>query len=783
MVTQVASLDLVEPTELEQEQLYFDAAWHHRERMRATIAAAPQAAANSGAAARIRKDAQARLERLGSSDDPVAFGRIDQDSRETLYIGHHVVVDDDAEVLVINWQAPAAVAFYEASYSNPLGLVRKRSFECNGNTIESFSDLVFAQVAAAVESLEARSALVEAGGPDRLLLQDLEKARTGEMREIVQTIQAAQFQLIRAPIDQILVIQGGPGTGKTAVALHRVSWLLFNHRDRLLPEDVLVVGPNPTFTRYIRTVLPGLGDTSVDQRDIGQLAPAVKRGRSEPEDVTKLKGEARMADLLARALDRRIGVPAGPDTLDLQVGTRAVRFTADELGELLARFRNTASTYADRRQMLRDRLVEMATERSGTDRRTVRQGQIDSLLDRLWPPFSAASFLRELLGSRDRLIAAAGEEFTAAEVARLQRRATERLSEETWSSGDLPLLDETESLINGVGKRFGHIVVDEAQDLSPMQLRSIARRSAGGSMTIVGDMAQSTGPWARDGWEELLDHLPSEPARTVQDLRYGYRVPRQVFEMAARLLPIAAPFVAPPQVIRDGPATPDLHQTDMDGRAATVVEVATRHAGKGRFVGIVCPDSYRPAVVKELETNEVVWSDAHRGQLGSSINLVSPSEAKGLEFDAVVVVEPEEIVANDRRGHRMLYVALTRTTAYLDVVHVGDPLPLGDSRAQISEPGRAAQDVVRSARTLAAAPIKSPGTKRLSERVIEVLAGEIAAQIREASPEGLWRSVLHRVAELLGETTASTDATGPGQPEVSAGATTDPSAAATERGR
>lgn len=773
----VRSTEFTDPNlaELSQEQKYFDDAWLHREEMRTAAAAVPQAAANSGAAAHMRKHSQARLAQLGSSEEQVAFGRIDDDSGETLYIGRHTIFDDSSEVLVVNWQAPAAIPYFEASHEDPRGLQRRRSFECDGNTVKEFTDLIFAQLALAIESLDAPTPPSEISDA---LLQDLEKSRTGEMQDIVETIQAAQFQLIREEADQLLIIQGGPGTGKTAVALHRVSWLLYNERDWLTPEQVLVVGPNPTFTRYIRTVLPSLGDVNVEQRDIGKLAPAVQRGRFETDDVIKLKGDARMAGLLARALDQRIGVPSGPDVLTVQVNKRAVRIGSNELTEVVDRLRSVGDTYMKRRQVLRDQLVAIVRDRVVSDRGSVRQSHVDSLLDRLWPPLTAAAFLRDLLGSRDRLIAAAGDDFTAAEVARLQRRAADRLSEESWSSGDLPLLDEAETLINGLPARYGHIVVDEAQDLSPMQLRSIARRSSEGAMTIVGDIAQSTGPWARDSWDEVLEHLPADLPRQVHTLRYGYRVPRQAFEMAAKLLPIAAPDTDPPHVVRDGPTAPELHHVEIDGRSAKVVEVASRHAGKGRFVGIVCPDSCRTDVQKALDINGIKWSDGRDGQLGQSINLVSPAEAKGLEFDAVVVVEPEDIVDGDSRGYRMLYVALTRTTTYLDVVHVGGPLPLPPETATSdgadnsnalptfqneptvetvdTEPTNPIVSVVSIEPTVEPHPptnasIPTPREMPLSERIVQILAEETSGQIRDNCPERLWGPVLTRIAELLGQ--------------------------------
>ncbi|MDY7083584.1 MAG: UvrD-helicase domain-containing protein, partial [Actinomycetota bacterium] len=649
------------------EQKYFDHVSDHRERMRRALLDAPAAAANAGAAVHLRKDAEARLQRIGEPDDAVAVGRMDDEDGDVLYVGYHTIFDDDSEVLVVNWQAPAAARYFTATHADAQGLARKRSFETTGNVVDAYEDTVFRQLAAAVAELEE---------PGDALLDDLNRDRTGQMQDIVRTIQAAQFDLIRAPLDEMLVIQGGPGTGKTAVALHRVSWLLFNYRGTLQPEDVLIVGPSPTFTRYTRTVLPSLGDTSVAQRDIGQFHPPVRRGRLEEAEVARLKGDGRMAGLLRRALYDRVGVPADQLPVEAQLDGRPVVFTADEINEFVARSRQTPGTFGQQRQIFRSLMLNSATERARERRLGVRTA-LDQLIERIWPTFTAAAFLRDLFGSRDRLNAAAGEELTARDVALLHRRGADRISDEVWSEADLPLLDYLEALIHGIEQRYGHIVVDEAQDLSPMQLRSIAMRSSTGSMTVVGDIAQSTGLWARDDWDDVLEHLPAQLPQRLAELRYGYRVPRQVFEIAARLLPYAAPEVTAPQVVRDGPADPVFRLTDDDSRASIAVETAMAHASHGRSVAIICPAAHRWAVESELTARDVAWRAASRNELGQGVNLVSPHEAKGLEFDATVVVEPRDIIAEDERGHRLLYVALTRTTRYLAVI--GILPPVGDA--------------------------------------------------------------------------------------------------------
>lgn len=699
--------------ELAQEQAYFDNVAKHRDRKLATLSEVPSAGAHAGAAAQLRQYAQAAADAIGRADSAVAFGRTDDESGSTLYIGRHLIRDDADDVLVVNWQAPAAAPYFQASPADPHGLSRKRMFACEGNTIQSFTEVEL-----------TRDGAVGAPVVDEALLAELARGRTGVMRDIVATIQAAQYDLIRAPLERVLVIEGGPGTGKTAVALHRVSWLLFQHRDRLAADDVLVIGPHPTFIRYLREVLPGLGDDQVALREIGRLAPEVRRGRSEPPEVSRLKGEARMAGLLARALAARIGEPEPAERL--LIGGRFVTLPGVDVAAAVADCRAASGSYADRRQLLRQRLTELVSGRGGAP--TTGQDALSNLVERLWPQQSPAAFLRDLFGSRRRLHAAGGDEFGTAELDLLYRRGADRLSEEIWSAADLPLLDEADGLINGRARRYGHVVVDEAQDLSPMQLRSVARRSASGSLTVVGDLAQSTGDWSRDDWREVTDHLPATHPVEEVPLRYGYRVPRQVYELAARLLPVAAPQVPAPQVVRDGPADPRVHRVERSERAGRAAAVAAAAADDGQFVGIVCPPRCRRELEAALAANGVPYSSAEHGELGARINVVSPQEAKGLEFDAVVVVEPEQIVTGDPRGHRLLYVALTRTTRYLDIVCVGEPVPL-TVPANPTEPA------------VAAAGSSRPDPRRLAEY--------LAGQVRSAAPPQDWERVLDELARQL----------------------------------
>lgn len=734
--------------ELASEQRYFDHAREVRETKRHRMAE-PVQAASSKDSSLITRDRRERAAQLRPPSEAPAFGRIDLDDGEIHYVGYDSIIDPvTQDVLVVNWKTKIGGLYSRAEAADPHGVARKRAFDCDEHKIVDFTDYVFAELAARI------GALREEPSYDDALLAELDRSRTGEMRDVVKTIQASQTPIMRAPLDGVLLVQGAPGTGKTVVALHRVSWLLYNYAERLTADGVLVVGPNPTFTRYIRGVLPALGDRDVRQADIASLGPSVRLGRVEEHDVTVLKGRAQLAGLLARGLRQRIGLPSGPEPLTLRVAGRLISFDRERLQARLDGLVG-AVPYMEGRRQFRAFLLEEIQSQLRIATVDLRTELLDNLLERIWPQYTAISFLQGFFGSRDRLLQVAGDQFTAREITMLLRRPAERLSDETWSTADLFLLDELDALLNGVATtdQYGHVVVDEAQDLSPMQLRAIARRAAAGSMTVVGDIAQSTGPWARDSWDDVLQHLPGDQV-TRAELEFGYRVPSQVFELAARLLPRIAPDLARPRVVREGPAEPDYQRVEAEGRAAAAAEAARHHAGYGRSVGVIAAAVHREAVAEAFRDRDVDYVDAAHGRLGGSINLVSPPDAKGLEFDAVVVVEPEAIVAEEDGGERMLYVALTRTIKYLTVVHAGAPLPLAESPGtggvadQVGAAGSAGQvggSGTGGRRKRSAGPDERPRPSRL----VRAVARELADQIEENLSDGQWETVVEALLDEL----------------------------------
>ncbi|WP_328460953.1 UvrD-helicase domain-containing protein [Actinoplanes sp. NBC_00393] len=708
--------------EIAAEQEYFDRAAVERERRRGVVPDVPGAAVNKGAAERSIRYANGRLEEMADPTEQVAFGRLDMtEDDETFYIGHDLIRDSAGEVLVVSWKTRVAAPYYKATAADPLGVRRKRTYQCDGNTIQDLSDTILAALLPAPKGTPQRPELTDA------LLAEIRAARTGELRSIVATIQAAQYEVIEAPLRQLSVIQGGPGTGKTAVALHRVSWLLFNHEE-LKPDSVLVVGPNRTFVRYIGALLPGLGDR-VNHRSIDDLRPDARvplrvRGR-ESDEVAALKGDARMAKLLARALSMGLRPPSSSKPWIVRSDQETFSLDGAEIAAAVRNAWEAGGTYNQRRMRLRVWFENTALLKRDAGVRWPKPAAAPSMTDRLIAPASPASLVQWVLGAGDRLDPIRGDLLTGKEAALLFRKS-QTVDQEQWTAADIPLLDEADAIINGMPLRYQHIVVDEAQDLSPMQLRALARRS-NGSMTVVGDIAQSTGLWARDDWGDLLQHLPQQLPVNRYTLRYGYRVPRQVHELAVHRAPEMAPGIDPPQPVRDGDEDPHIWEITERNAAQHAVSQVLRHRGDGLSVGVICPAERRSAVESELIGANIGWSDADRGELGLPVTVVSPEGSKGLEFDAVVVLDPAAIALSSPRGDRLLYIALTRTTQRLDVIDVvPEPAPLPELPRQ-----------------------PTPAEMDLQQRVVALVTGDVVDRIRAAAPPHLWDAVLAAAAEAL----------------------------------
>jgi DNA helicase IV len=635
--------------DLGSEQAYVDHAYACLDRMRATLVQSADAGATEVAAEAIEKWAMGRLRTFADAERGLCFGRIDVEGMDdSIYVGRRWVHDEHQDVLVVNWQAPAARPFYTATPAETHGVTLRRRFRTRGRTLLGMSDEALdGSLADAVASI------------DDFLLEELERGREARMRDIVATIQADQYRLIARDPAPPLVIQGGPGTGKTAVGLHRASFLLFTHRAEL--RRVLVVGPNPTFMDYVSHVLPTLGEESVEQRAVGELVDGVAATRSDPLDVQQLKADVRLAEVVRRAVERRL--EPRPADLVLRLDGKLVGVKEDEVAALLAEARaelglSTAARERFRMKVLR-RFYEDYGRRLGglalqsfdeIERALRRDGRLNRFLDQVWPAAKPEQIVRHLEQSADGIL-------DADERRLLARRGR------GWSDADLPLLDEAAALVHGPPTMYGHVIVDEAQDLTPMQLRMIGRRAAG-AFTILGDVAQATGPVPYRRWAELLSYLPGGEDAEITELRHAYRVPREIMAFALPLLEHIAPDAEPPLSYRTGADPPRILRGEPVLPLA--LEEAARLGAEEGMLAVIAPASLRGLSGSE----PLNLFDETR------IPLLTPREAKGLEFDHVVVVEPALIVeeAVEGQGLRELYVALTRPTKTLVVVHAR-PLP------------------------------------------------------------------------------------------------------------
>jgi DNA helicase IV len=697
--------------DLEAEQAYLDRAYARLEAMRASAAEALAQALEAGRGgtpqARTERDVVVRtsLQRLAELDigeRPLCFGRIDVAPRDgepgaSYHLGRIGVSGPDHEPLVVDWRAPVAEPFYRATGRDPMGLRLRRHFATAGRRLVGIEDEVFDPDAGAAPGASAASgpALATAA-----LLGALERPRRGRLADIVATIQKEQDEVIRSPLPGVLVVQGGPGTGKTAVALHRAAYVLYTYRFPLERQGVLVVGPNPVFLRYIGEVLPSLGETGVALSTVEGLVPRVAVRAEEPASLAALKGDARMATVVARAVAGR--ERALRRDLEVPVGSVVARLPAERSARIVAAARRRPGPHNAKRELV-ERLVvrELARDALAARRRLARseaapeapvdeealaeelsaRPEVQAALERMWPRLTPEELLHDLFGSRPLLALAGRGVLTREERAAMVRPRSATAEQIPWTRADLALLDEARALLgprrqgkDDGPRAYGHVVVDEAQDLSPMELRMIARRSISGSITLAGDLAQATGPHAPSGWEEVCRHVaPGRPMRVVE-LTVNYRTPEAVMALATRVLRVAAPGLRPPVSIRRSGSRPVLATVDptrLDEELVRRTREALGAAGEGT-VGVLVPPSLRERVLGVLRGAGLPAGGADA--LGSPLVVVPVGLAKGLEFDAVVVVEPGLVVEEIPQGLRALYVALTRTTRHLVVV-ASRPLP------------------------------------------------------------------------------------------------------------
>jgi DNA helicase IV len=721
----------------------------------------PQALTERDVAAGIYTD---RLAALRAAEHGLAFGRLDTEDGEVRYIGRLGILDEDDEYnsLLMDWRAPAARPFYTATAASPEDIRRRRHLRTRRREVTGIDDEILDLDAARAAGVAQASGLTS----EAALLAAVGASRTGQMSDIVATIQAEQDAIIRSKPSGVLVVQGGPGTGKTAVALHRAAYLLYTHRDRLARRGVLVVGPNPTFLRYIGQVLPSLGETSVVLSTIGQLHPGLDARRTEPPQTAEVKGRAEMAGVIAAAVRDRQQLPRRP--VHLVVEQQQVRLDRDIANAARTRARRSRKPHNAAKRIFHTEAIRLLAEQVARTivpggRRLLDAGDLAEIrdelresrelareLDVLWPTLSAEQLLGELFADQRRLAVAArrlpasdrallarplpsddvapGQRFTPADVPLLDeaaellgddgaeaaaREAAALREEVMYAQGVLDVLDLEEDLdpellratdvidadrlaerqairrYDSTAERaaadrewtYGHVIVDEAQELSPMAWRLVMRRCPTRSMTLVGDIAQTGDLAGASAWDQVLSPYVANRWR-LEQLTVNYRTPAEISAVADDLLAVIEPGLAPPRSVRSTGVPPRavaVKASALDEEVAKITAEEAGAVGEGR-TAVLAPVARLAGLRERLMGVVEPGPDTPDGPADPEVDLTSPvvvlpiAKAKGLEFDAVVLVEPAEVLAESPRGANDLYVALTRATQRLAVVHA-EPLP------------------------------------------------------------------------------------------------------------
>ncbi|MFC1409394.1 AAA family ATPase [Streptacidiphilus sp. N1-12] len=660
-------------------------------------------------AAILQREMSDRIKALADlAHTPLFFGRLDYlhapgldgagDRRdEQFYIGRRHVHDGHGDPMVIDWRAPVSQPFYRASRKDPLDVGLRRRFGYTGGELTAYEDEHLTDPA----ELDTASALLAA---------EIERPRVGPMRDIVATIQPEQDEIVRADIHGTVCVQGAPGTGKTAVGLHRVAYLLYAHRERLARTGTLVIGPNRSFLHYIEQVLPALGELDVAQATVEELVSHVAVAGADPADTAVVKGDARMAAVLQRAVRSGIRLPTEPCVVVR--GSRRWRVPAYELEELVQELMDRDIRYGAALAALPQRiahavLVKMENGGEAPDDRVqdavARNPAVKAAVKAAWPAVDPAKLVFRLLSDPEFLAACADGILTPDEQRTvLWPKPPRSLRTAPWSLADAVLIDEARDLVERTHS-LGHVVLDEAQDLSPMQYRAVGRRCTTGSATVLGDIAQGTTPWATASWAEALEHL-GKPGSRVEALTKTFRVPSEVIGYASRLLPGIAPDLAPAESVRESrgaltvrrisPAGPSPDDSAADDSAAldaasaltppaapaaltdAVVAACRETLRQEGSVGLIAADARIPLLAAALDAAGLPHLDPGTETTAESrLTLVPATLAKGLEYDYVVLDEPAAIVDGEpdrRTGLRRLYVCLTRPVSGLTVLHSRD---------------------------------------------------------------------------------------------------------------
>ncbi|MGW1781597.1 HelD family protein [Streptomyces sp. NPDC002143] len=616
------------------------------------------------------------------SHTPLFFGRLDYlhapgavqaegAEGERFYIGRRHVHDGGGDPMVIDWRAPVSQPFYRASKKDPMDVGLRRRFGYTGGDLTAYED----------EHLSDPADPSGVAGTSKLLQQEIERPRVGPMRDIVATIQPEQDEIVRSGLSGTVCVQGGPGTGKTAVGLHRVAYLLYAHRERLARTGTLVIGPNKSFLHYIEQVLPALGELTVRQGTVDDLVAHVEVRGADDAAAAIVKGDARMAEVLRRAVYAQVSMESEP--IVVVRGSRRWRVPAYELEHMVRELLDRDIRYGAAREALPQRIahaVLVQMERSGEapdDRvqdAVARNSAVKAAVKAVWPVVDPAKLVLRLLTDPE-FLATHAEGVLGADEQKtiLWQKPVRSVKAARWSAADAVLIDEATDLVERTHS-LGHVVLDEAQDLSPMQYRAVGRRCTTGSATVLGDLAQGTTPWATRSWQEALVHLGKADA-VVEELTAGFRVPTDVIAYASRLLPDIAPGLTPVASVRENPGFFDVRPVSGDGEVLAACEELLRNEGS---TGLIAADARIPALAEALTAAGIGHlAPGEETTAETRLTLVPASLAKGLEYDYVVLDEPQAVVdgePDERTGLRRLYVALTRAVSGLVVTHTA-PLP------------------------------------------------------------------------------------------------------------
>lgn len=685
-----------------------------------------------------------RINQLNAVDERLVFGRLDTTDEVTRHIGRIGLADDDRSRLLVDWRAPEAAPFYQATAAHPQGVARRRHIMMSGRAVESFEDDVLTS-----DTAEHAS---------QALLSAVSAPRTGVMGDIVATIQREQDEIIRDDMRGVLVVQGGPGTGKTAVALHRAAYLLYTHRDRLAKSGVLLIGPSEAFMNYIDQVLPSLGETGVVMSSLGNIYPGIHGVPETSFDAADIKGRAEMVEVIANAVSLR--QRSIPETAYVHVQGTRLRVRPAQIRRAIKHARESGRPHNQAREVFVDHMVKALYDQlrdivspkredglvNKADRSYLRQEirqsvDVRRLLNLCWMPLSPTGLVNQLLSTPQYLVDAApmlnareiscllrqpGAQFTEADVPLLDEAAValgefgslasdssgERSKQRNLETAEAALenmhytledigvdgvvtaemlaaAQEPEAVWKSVADRargdrtwtYGHIIVDEAQELTHMQWRMLFRRSPLRSFTIVGDLAQASGADAKSDWSSVLAPFAGDNWRQTE-LTVNYRTPARIAEAAAAVATRAGRPVTTPQALRQGEYEPELVRTTSTHSAEHILEAVQQQLDRiqGGLIGIIAP-------IAEHETVHAALEQAYPGRVWRGIGrrrdrdlvLVSPQQAKGLEYDAVIIFQPQDIVAAAGRSVGDLYVAMTRATQTLTLITTAtvEQLPLG----------------------------------------------------------------------------------------------------------